>query len=162
MNPKIIKILEELAHNSFLAEDYYSRDYCKYCYVEYGNYDKFGHYKKSVQDNHKEDCLYRMAVEVLESIETQKEPRMGMIDCSFCGKDCRTCLATVTGGEFSGKTVGVMAQYKDGYCICDMGCDREEKSEMEIIHIKYLQLWTPVKSVFVGDDGRVTIEPLED
>ena len=99
---------------------------------------------------------------IKEFIETQKEPRMGMIDCSYRGKDFRTCLATVTGGEFSGKTVGVMAQYKDGYCICDMGCDGEEKSEMEIIHIKHLQLWTPVKSVFISDDGRVTIEPLED
>jgi hypothetical protein len=99
---------------------------------------------------------------IKESIETQTKPRMAMIDCSLWGKDSRTCLATVTGGEFSGKTVGVMAQYKDGYCICDMGCDGEEKSEMEIIHIKHLQLWTPVKSVFVSDDGRVTIEPLED
>ena len=78
--------------------------------------------------------------------------RMAIADCSLRGKDSRTCLATVISGEFSGEIVGVMVQYKDGYCICDMGCGGREKNNMEIIHIKHLQLWTPVTSVFVGNN----------
>lgn len=63
---KLDSILKELAYGNFLGEDYYSRDYCKYCYRSYGNYNKFGYDKKSTQDNHEPDCLHRLASELLE------------------------------------------------------------------------------------------------
>ena len=52
--------------DDFVEEDYYSRDYCKYCCTGYGNYVKFGYINRSVQENHDEDCIYRLAVEILE------------------------------------------------------------------------------------------------
>jgi hypothetical protein len=66
---KLDSILEQLVQNNFLAEDHYARDYCKYCLTEYGNYFKRGFDKQSTQTNHKPDCLYRLAVEVLEESE---------------------------------------------------------------------------------------------
>ena len=65
---KLDSILSQLADDSFLTEDIYLRDYCKYCHREYGNY-YLGCNKKSIQENHKPDCLYRLAVEVLEESE---------------------------------------------------------------------------------------------
>jgi hypothetical protein len=65
---KLDSILSQLADDSFLTEDRYSRDCCKYCLTEYGNY-YFGCNKKSIQENHKPDCLYRLAVEVLGESE---------------------------------------------------------------------------------------------
>ena len=66
---KLDSVLQELAYGNFLGEDYYSRDYCKYCNRNYRNYDKFGYDKKSTQDNHKPDCLHRLASELLEGKE---------------------------------------------------------------------------------------------
>ncbi len=63
---KIESILEQLSMVSFLTEDHYARDYCRYCHAEYGNYFKHGYDKRSTQENHKPDCLHRLAVEVLE------------------------------------------------------------------------------------------------
>jgi hypothetical protein len=82
--------------------------------------------------------------------------RCAMADCSLRGKDSRMCLATVTGGEHIGETVGVMVQYTDGFCICDMGGD----DPMEIIRVEHLRFWIPVKSVNVDANGRMTYEPV--
>jgi len=62
---KTYLILRELASDWFILEDDHSSDYCKYCNRNYGNYEKFGHSKKSIKENHKDDCLYRLANEVL-------------------------------------------------------------------------------------------------
>ena len=73
MNPKIQQILEEIAWGNFVGEDYSSRDYCKYCHRQYGNYNKFGYLERSIQENHEEDCIYRLANEVLEDMNTLNE-----------------------------------------------------------------------------------------
>jgi len=83
-------------------------------------------------------------------------PRMPMADCSLRGKDSRMCMATVESGEFAGQDVGVIVQYTDGFCICDMGGD----DPMEIIHIDRLRLWIPVRSVSVSKEGVVSYDPL--
>jgi hypothetical protein len=61
---KIQSIIDQIAYGGYLAEDSRSCDYCKYCDKRYGNFEKFGHNKKSIQENHKENCLYRLAVEL--------------------------------------------------------------------------------------------------
>jgi hypothetical protein len=66
MNEKVKKILEQLAYGNFIAEDMSSVDYCIYCNRTYGNYERFGFIQKSVEDNHEEDCLHRMAWELLK------------------------------------------------------------------------------------------------
>jgi hypothetical protein len=58
-------------------------------------------------------------------------------------------MATVESGEFVGQDVGVMVQYTDGFCICDMGGD----GPMEIIHVDRLRLWVTVKSVSASPQG---------
>lgn len=83
-------------------------------------------------------------------------PRMPMADCSLRGKDSRMCLATVTSGEFVGEDVGVMVQYTDGFCICDMG----DGKPMEILRIENLRLWVAVQSVRVDEHGRVSYVPI--
>jgi hypothetical protein len=83
-------------------------------------------------------------------------PRMAMADCSLHDKDSRMCMATVISGEFEGEDVGVMVQYQDGFCICDMGDD----NPMEILRIEQLRLWIPVRSVSVSESGVVTYDPL--
>jgi hypothetical protein len=64
MNPKIEKLLDEILDSSFISENIRSEDYCIYCDAIYGNYQKFGFANKTVQDNHEEDCIYRLAYEI--------------------------------------------------------------------------------------------------
>lgn len=66
-------------------------------------------------------------------------------DYPLRGKNSNCTLATVVAGEFKSETVGVMVEYQDGWCICDMGGE----TPMEIIHIDNLRLWVTVDGVEV-------------
>lgn len=72
-----------------------------------------------------------------------------LADSALRGKDAKWALATVISGKFTGRTVGIMVEYLDGLCICDlgMGPGDEEELPMEIIHINDLRPWIKVESV---------------
>jgi hypothetical protein len=76
---------------------------------------------------------------------------------NFPFKELPLALATVTAGPYEGRTVDILIQYTDGYCICDTG----DGQPMEILHIDQLRLWESVKSVTVHPDGSATIEPIQ-
>jgi len=61
---KIEKLVDEILMSGFIHEDDQSRDYCKYCYRNYGNYSMFSLSNNPVENNHEEDCVYRLAFEL--------------------------------------------------------------------------------------------------
>ena len=70
-----------------------------------------------------------------------------LADSTLRDKDAKWALATVISGKFTGETVGIMVEYLDGLCICDMGMSNDDELPMEIIHINDLQPWIRVESV---------------
>ena len=72
-----------------------------------------------------------------------------LADSTLRSKDAKWALATVLRGEFKNRHVGIMVEYLDGWCICDMGISSEDETElpMEIIHINDLRPWIKVESV---------------
>jgi hypothetical protein len=64
-------------------------------------------------------------------------------DSPLRGEGSKWRLATVLNGDYEAKIVGIMVEYQDGWCICDMGGD----DPMEIIHIDDMRLWVSVESV---------------
>lgn len=83
--------------------------------------------------------------------------RHARADSPLRGEGSKAQLATVTSGEYLDKTVGIMVEYTDGWCICDMGGD----DPMELIHIRDMRLWQHVKSIDCTGPVPV-IEPLDD
>ncbi len=71
------------------------------------------------------------------------------------GSDAKWNMATVIKGEHEGKTVLVLVEFSDGWCICDMGGD----APMETIKADDMRLWTPVREV-ANHDGRMFVKPL--
>ena len=70
-----------------------------------------------------------------------------LADSALRGKDAKWALATVISGKFASETVGIMVEYLDGLCICDMGMQGDDELPMEIIHIDDLRPWVRVESV---------------
>lgn len=78
-----------------------------------------------------EDSELPMPVEKLHAV----------VDSPLQGSKCG--WASVLSGGFSGKTVRIMVEFSDGWCICDMGC------ALATIKIENMRPWSSVTSVNV-------------
>lgn len=72
-----------------------------------------------------------------------------LVNTPMRGPTAKWQLATVTNGsngyngKYLGKTVCIMVEFSDGWCICDM-CEDEP---IEIISIDDMRLWISVDSI---------------
>ncbi len=94
--------------------------------------------------------------------DAQVKPTTGHrhLDTPLYGDKTPWSMATITSGPYAGKDVVISFEFADGWCVVDLGDSGQGDEGACIVHIDWLRLWVPVRSVVVRD-GQTWFDPIQ-